>query len=119
MFTFWKVNIKSHENYPLKYTPENFPRKITSQIIDPVKLPQEDYSPLQIILPSISLLPRKKMQFLYRQNRKCYILSLLFQSFFPVGNYLFTVNNINTRTRCGICSKLIINTPELRQCLYC
>ena len=59
MFTFWKVNIKSHENYPRKYTPENFPRKITSQIIDPIKLPQEDYSPLQIIA-SISLLPRKK-----------------------------------------------------------
>ena len=25
---------------------------------------------------------------------------------FPVGNYMFKVNNRNTRTRCEICSKL-------------
>ena len=34
---------------------------------------------------------------------------------FPVGIYLFKVNNRNTRTRCEICSKLTINTPERRQ----
>ena len=34
---------------------------------------------------------------------------------FPVGNYMFKVNNRNTRTRCGICSKLTIKTPERRQ----
>ena len=28
--------------------------------------------------------------------------------------YLFKVNNRNTRTRCEICSKLTINTPERR-----
>ena len=35
--------------------------------------------------------------------------------FFPVGNYMFKVNNSNTRTRCEICSKLTIKTPERRQ----
>ena len=34
---------------------------------------------------------------------------------FPAGIYLFKVNNRNTRTRCEICSKLTINTPERRQ----
>ena len=73
MFAFWRVNIKSHENYPLKYTPENLARKITSQIIGPIKLPPEDNPPLQITS-------------IYQQNRNCYISLLLFQSFFPAGN---------------------------------
>ena len=30
------------------------------------------------------------------------------------GNYMFKVNNRNTRTRCEICSKLTIKTPERR-----
>ena len=29
-------------------------------------------------------------------------------SIFPAGNYMFKVNNRNTRTRCEICSKLTI-----------
>ena len=33
----------------------------------------------------------------------------------PVGNYMFKVNNKNTRARCVICSKLTIKT----WCLYC
>ena len=33
----------------------------------------------------------------------------------PAGNYLLKVNNRNTRTRCEICSKLAIKTPEPRQ----
>ena len=41
----------------------------------------------------------------------------------PAGIYLLKVNNRNTRTRCEICSKLIIKTPERRLasfwCLYC
>ena len=32
----------------------------------------------------------------------------------PAGNYMFKVNNRNTRTRCVICSKLTIKTPERR-----
>ena len=28
------------------------------------------------------------------------------------GNYMFKFNNRNTRTRCEICSKLTIKTPE-------
>ena len=34
--------------------------------------------------------------------------------FIPAGMYLLKVNNRNTRTRCEICSKLTINTPERR-----
>ena len=30
------------------------------------------------------------------------------------GNYMFKVNNRNTRTRCEICSKLTIKTLERR-----
>ena len=33
----------------------------------------------------------------------------------PVGIYLLKVNYRNTRTRCEICSKLTIKTPEQRQ----
>ena len=36
---------------------------------------------------------------------------------FPVGIYFLKVNNRNTRTRCAICSKLIIKTPERRHTL--
>ena len=32
----------------------------------------------------------------------------------PAGIYLLKVNNRNTRTRCVICSKLTIKTPERR-----
>ena len=32
----------------------------------------------------------------------------------PVGNYMLKCNNRNTRTRCEICSKLTIKTPERR-----
>ena len=32
-----------------------------------------------------------------------------------VGIYLLKVNNRNTRTRCEICSKLTLKTPERRQ----
>ena len=31
------------------------------------------------------------------------------------GNYMFKVNNRNTRTWCEICSKLTIKTPERRR----
>ena len=35
--------------------------------------------------------------------------------YFEVGNYVFKVNNRNTRIRCEICLKLIIKTTERRQ----
>ena len=41
-------------------------------------------------------------------------------TYYPAGNYMFKVNNRNTRTKCEICSKLTIKTPERRQWrLYC
>ena len=44
----------------------------------------------------------------------CPKASLGFQGSIPAGIYLLKVNNRNTRTRCEICSKLTINTPERR-----
>ena len=35
--------------------------------------------------------------------------------YIPAVNYMFKVNKRNTRTRCEICSKLTMKTPELRQ----
>ena len=35
---------------------------------------------------------------------------------FPAGNYMFKVNNRNTRTRCEMYSKLTIKIPE--RCLW-
>ena len=47
----------------------------------------------------------------------------LLLSYVPAGNYIFKVNNRNTRTRCEICSELTIKTPERYLasfwCLYC
>ena len=44
--------------------------------------------------------------------------ALFFQRIFhyPVGNSIFKVSNRNTKTRCEICSKLIIKTSERRHC---
>ena len=43
------------------------------------------------------------------QNISRYIINQV-----PVGNYIFKVNNKNTRARCEICSKFPIKTPERR-----
>ena len=41
----------------------------------------------------------------------------------PVGDYMFKVNNRNTRTRCETCSMLTLQTPKRQLaslwCLYC
>ena len=34
---------------------------------------------------------------------------------YPAGNYMFKINNRNTKTRCEICSNLTLKTPEQRQ----
>ena len=38
----------------------------------------------------------------------------LIRLYYPAGIYLLKINNRNTRTRCEICSKLSIKTPERR-----
>ena len=45
-------------------------------------------------------------------SAKC---KLFYKTNKPVGNHMFKVNNKNTRTRCQICSKLTIKTPERRR----
>ena len=41
-------------------------------------------------------------------------MNFFLQKIFPAGNYIFKVNNRNTRARCEICSKLTIKTTERR-----
>ena len=40
---------------------------------------------------------------------------LILSGMYPAGNYMLKINNRNTRTRCVICSKLTIKTPEQYQ----
>ena len=42
------------------------------------------------------------------------IISDIKTYFIPVGIYLLKVNNRSARTRCEICSKLTVKTPEQR-----
>ena len=39
----------------------------------------------------------------------------MMQRSYPAGNYMFKVNNRNTRTRKETCSKLTVKTPERRR----
>ena len=48
------------------------------------------------------------------QKRDIRKISSQLKQILPTGIYLFKVNNKNTRTRCEICSKLTIKTPERR-----
>ena len=43
---------------------------------------------------------------------------MLAQNWYPAGNYMFKVNNRNTRARYEICSKLTIKTPERRSGVF-
>ena len=57
-------------------------------------------------------LPEKFRKF----SKKVYqIMMMDIMSCYTAGNWLFKVNNRNTRTRCEIYSKLTIKTPERRQ----
>ena len=50
-----------------------------------------------------------------QESKSCVWLVLFSDVQNPAGNYIFKVNNRNTRRRCEICSKLIIKTPEPSQ----
>ena len=43
-----------------------------------------------------------------------FLTLLVTKPIIPAGDYLFKVNNRNTKTRCEICSTLTIKTPERR-----
>ena len=49
-----------------------------------------------------------------KQVKVSHIPVTLARGSYPVGNYMFKVNDRNTRTRCEICSKLTIKIPERR-----
>ena len=48
----------------------------------------------------------------FKKGRKLKCSCIYNEAFNPAGIYLLKVNNRNTRTRCVICSKLTIKTPE-------
>ena len=48
----------------------------------------------------------------YAKSETIHFVRLFCHSNYPAGNYMFKVNNRNTRTRCEICSKLTIKIPE-------
>ena len=48
------------------------------------------------------------------KNDYSLMISFLRAITIPTGNYMFKVDNGNTRTRCEICLKLTIKTPERR-----
>ena len=55
------------------------------------------------------------MSFIHRERRQEFTgipIAISQMDDIPVGNYMFNVNNRNTRTRCEICSKLTIKTPD-------
>ena len=49
-----------------------------------------------------------------RTNESKYLCGVSTSYRNPVGNYVFKINNRNTRTRSEICSKLTIKIPESR-----
>ena len=74
----------------------------------------------ELTLPFHSLQPATKSQSLVtKYGKKCDVCDNVLQcknefTCNPAGIYLLKVNNRNTRTRCVICSKLTIKTPERR-----
>ena len=66
-------------------------------------------------MPSINRYFRLHVSFLFAQLRWNMMSQRQINVKYPAGIYLLKVNNRNTRTRCEICSKLTIKTPERRQ----
>ena len=56
--------------------------------------------------------------FKYDRFKSQVFMLYIFNGITPVGNYMFKVNNRNTRTKCEICSKLTIDTTERRNCVF-
>ena len=63
---------------------------------------------------SLGLLPTPKLFFWISHCVDLFNNSTKYDKY-PAGNYMFKVNNKNTRIGCEICSKLTLNTPERRQ----
>ena len=51
-------------------------------------------------------------------TKPCYLLDTGRKRNAPAGIYLLKVNKRNTKTRCEICSKLTIKTPERRSGVF-
>ena len=72
------------------------------------KLKSNFYAPLQHVLVQASKTKTDAIMFCLLNVKSRFNLD---------GIYLFKVNNRKTRTKCEICSKLTIKTPE--QCQWC
>ena len=91
-----------------------YPRAITMQLIRQLQWTDTKATSENL---TIYFLENNKAQ--QRLTKKVYSL-LIYHFYIPAGIYLLKVNNGNTRTRCEICSKLIIKISEWRHWrLYC
>ena len=58
---------------------------------------------------------RKQITLSFPKN-KHFLFPNMHTGISPASNYMFKVNNRNTRTRCEMCSKLTVKISERRQC---
>ena len=122
LFFFRNTFLKEH----LSVAPSVYFSKEASQgsiiFIRKIRLPVEfkcDNSALQISSRGVLtqgesnyLLVNKNWESSYFQVNNYW--GVLFPEEYPAGNYMFKINNRNTRTRCEICLNLTIKTPERR-----
>ena len=59
--------------------------------------------------------PKVKKKAVLLQHKKAYVIQGQNQAF-PIGIYLLKVSNKSTTTKCKICSKVTIKTPERCNC---
>ena len=68
---------------------------------------------MQVVILEVGILPFEITQSIF--NDKITLWEIKTFHLIPAGNYMFTVNNRNNRTRFEIYSKLPTKTPERRQ----
>ena len=67
---------------------------------------------MKILFYTVNIWQLPDMCSLVQSNKKNSGLVAEFAMYHPAGNYMFKVNNENTRIGCEICSKLTIKTVE-------
>ena len=70
-----------------------------------------------IYVSILSVQRTRTLSFMLTFCKLCSSWVLFSQIWYPTSNYMFKVNNRNTRTRCEICSKLTIEAPDRRLAL--
>ena len=97
-------------NDSFKHSPVNLVAHQTIMFLDKQKQAEKFYIRFKhdLIYSDLNLLDTSntlKFNLSYLSHFHC-------SGYIPAGNYMFKANNKNTRTRCEICLKLKIKTPE-------